>query len=334
MNKLIYKVWDKFDKGSITFAIEKGITDFLVKPEFVEKIRELAKVNIISESDKADIVLGKDMEYMSVKDKSDEEKAVQISKSRPVIVALDNWKIIPIENILAQTDNIIVEVNSFDDLKLCSDILEKGVSSFIIKTDDLNEISAISSYFLKSNISFEMTDAEVVEVEQIPITDRVCIDCCSMMQPGEGFLIGSSSRCLFLVHAETVENPYVATRPFRVNAGAVHSYIMTPNNKTRYLSEIKSGSELLTVNYKGESQVNIVGRIKLEKRPMLIIRAVVDNSEYSVVLQNAETVNVVDSEGKALSVCRLKKGDKIKVYLEQGTARHFGMSIKETITEK
>ncbi|MER7226585.1 3-dehydroquinate synthase II, partial [Streptomyces rubradiris] len=27
------------------------------------------------------------------------------------------------------------------------------------------------------------------------------------------------------------------TRPFRVNAAALHSYSLTPNNRTRYLAE-------------------------------------------------------------------------------------------------
>jgi len=43
------------------------------------------------------------------------------------------------------------------------------------------------------------------------------------------------------VHSESVENPYVEPRPFRVNAGAVHAYIMMPNGKTKYLDELQDG---------------------------------------------------------------------------------------------
>jgi 3-dehydroquinate synthase class II len=37
--------------------------------------------------------------------------------------------------------------------------------------------------------------------------DRVCVDLCSLLQPGEGMLVGSFARALFLVHSE-VRLPY------------------------------------------------------------------------------------------------------------------------------
>ena len=40
-------------------------------------------------------------------------------------------------------------------------------------------------------------------------------------QPGEGLLVGSFARCLALVHSECDETSYIASRPFRVNAGPV-----------------------------------------------------------------------------------------------------------------
>ena len=63
--------------------------------------------------------------------------------------------------------------------------------------------------------------------------DRVCIDTTSMMVPGEGMLIGSYSKAMFLVHSESLESEYVASRPFRVNAGPVQA-CYGPGNKTRY----------------------------------------------------------------------------------------------------
>lgn len=32
--------------------------------------------------------------------------------------------------------------------------------------------------------------------------DRVCVDLCSLLRPGEGMLVGSFARALFLVHSE------------------------------------------------------------------------------------------------------------------------------------
>ena len=261
MRKILFNSSDKFVKNLITFAIEHGITDFLTASEEVaQKIRELAKVKIISSQSFADILIGRDIEYINVSDKKSEELAVQSARVKPVIVKLENWKIIPIENILAQTDNIIVEVNNFEELKLCAGILEKGVSAFVINTSDFNELKEMIDYINSQTLKLELIDAEIIKVSQLPVTDRVCIDSCNIMTIGEGFLIGSSSQCLFLVHSETVENPYVAARPFRVNAGAVHSYILLPDNKTQYLSELKAGDSLLTVNAKGETQLNVVGK--------------------------------------------------------------------------
>lgn len=52
---------------------------------------------------------------------------------------------------------------------------------------------------------------------------RVCVDLCSNMVPGEGMLVGSFARALFLVHSECAESTYINSRPFRVNAGPVRA---------------------------------------------------------------------------------------------------------------
>jgi 3-dehydroquinate synthase II len=153
------------------------------------------------------------------------------------------------------------------------------------------------------------------------------------MVPGEGMLIGNSSSALFLVHSESLPNPYVEPRPFRVNAGPVHAYIKTIGNRTRYLSELKSGDEVLIVNYKGETSIGIVGRIKTEKRPLLLIEAEFENKSISTILQNAETIRLTKPDGSAISVVALKSNDEVLVSIEKA-GRHFGMKIDETISEK
>eukprot|EP00878_Enallax_costatus_P047537 GHUV01058382.1.p1 GENE.GHUV01058382.1~~GHUV01058382.1.p1 ORF type:complete len:102 (-),score=24.42 GHUV01058382.1:127-432(-) len=68
---------------------------------------------------------------------------------------------------------------------------------------------------------------------------------------------------------QCMESQYINSRPFRVNAGAVHAYIQAPNNKTAYLSELKSGSEVLVVDAAGRARTAVVGRCKVETRPMV-----------------------------------------------------------------
>jgi 3-dehydroquinate synthase II len=153
------------------------------------------------------------------------------------------------------------------------------------------------------------------------------------MSIGHGMLVGNSSSALFLVHSESIENPYVSPRPFRVNAGAVHAYTKVPGGKTRYLSELAAGDRVLISDFRGVSTTGIVGRLKIEKRPLMLITASVSGINVTTILQNAETIRLTAPDGKPVSVVSLQPGDKVLVAVEEG-GRHFGHKIEETITEK
>jgi 3-dehydroquinate synthase II len=156
------------------------------------------------------------------------------------------------------------------------------------------------------------------------------------MDHDEGMLVGSMSRGLFFVHAETAESPYVASRPFRVNAGAVHAYARAPDGGTRYLSELRSGDEVQVVDASGETREAVVGRVKIERRPMFRVQARLDADDgedrIETLLQNAETIKVHTREGRR-AVTDLEPGDEVLVYYED-TARHFGEAVEESIIEK
>jgi 3-dehydroquinate synthase II len=173
----------------------------------------------------------------------------------------------------------------------------------------------------------------VTAIERLGIGDRVCVDTCSLIEGSKGMLVGNSSAGLFLVCAENVPNPYVMPRPFRVNAGAVHSYCRTPGGRTSYLSELSAGTELLLVDERGGGETATVGRAKIERRPLLLIRAQGPTGrEHTVILQNAETIRVVGPGGKAVSVATLAPGDGVLV-AEEAAGRHFGVAVEETIRE-
>ena len=70
-----------------------------------------------------------------------------------------------------------------------------------------------------------------------------------------------------------------------------------------------------------------------EKRPLMLIKAMVQDKLVTTILQNAETIRLTDPQGKAVSVVSLKPGDKVLVAVEK-SGRHFGYKIDETITEK
>ena len=146
-------------------------------------------------------------------------------------------------------------------------------------------------------------------------------------------LVGNSSRALFLVHAETLVNPYVAPRPFRVNAGPVHAYTRVPGGRTRYLSELKAGDEVLVVDHRGKTAAAVVGRLKIEKRPLMLVTARMEGLEATTIVQNAETIRLTSPDGGAVSVVQLAPGDRVLAAVEEA-GRHFGHKIRETITEQ
>ncbi len=104
---------------------------------------------------------------------------------------------------------------------------------------------------------------------------------------------------------------------------------MVPGNKTRYLSELVAGDEVLIVNTEGETRTAYVGRSKIERRPLILIEAEYEGKTIRTLLQNAETIRIVDADNNPLSVADIKIG-KVKVYVESN-ARHFGIAIDETI---
>ena len=327
-------VWIKaipWKKEIVTTALESGADAVMVPKGCSSKVKKLGVITTIA--DDGDLRLGKDVVEWEIRSKADEEKILSLSRRSKVIVRTRDWTVIPLENLIAQTTNLIVEVKTAREAKTVLKVLEKGVDGVLLNTRDLSEIKKTVAQIKESSERIGLQTVQITRVETLGMGDRVCIDTCSNMAIGEGMLVGNSSSGLFLVHAESVENPYVEPRPFRVNAGPVHAYVRVPDGKTRYLSELRSGDEVTIVNYKGHCQNSIVGRIKVEKRPLMLIEAECRQKTIATILQNAETIRLTQPNGSPISVVELKKGSRVQAFLEEA-GRHFGMKIKETITEK
>jgi len=212
-------------------------------------------------------------------------------------------------------------------------ILEVGVDGVIFSTSSINEIRETMVYL--GTKSFDMKPAKIIEIKEVGEGERVCVDTASMLHKGEGMLIGNRSNFLFLVHNESVGSSFTSPRPFRVNAGAVHCYTLAPDGTTSYLSEVETGSEVLILNSKGKARRVTVGRSKIERRPMLMIKASVGGEIGGIIAQDAETIRFVKPNGQLVSVTHLKKGDTVMVHAKSATGRHFGMEVSdEYILEK
>jgi len=289
--------------------------------------------------------------YKQLTSKEDETKIRTLASSNKVdfiIVSAQDWKIIPFENLIAamhkKDTELIAEVESIEDAELMLKTLEIGVDGVLFTPKSSMNLIDLKKLIGKS-FELELTNAEIKSIQSIPESDRVCVDTTSLLRPGEGMLVGSTAMGFVLVHAEVFETQFVASRPFRVNAGDVSAYILVPEEdpestsiyRTKYLSEIKGGVKVLAVDIEGKARIVSVGRVKIETRPMLRfeLEAEKDGNKIpiNIICQNAETIRLVDTHGDAISVVELQEGDNVLVHLGPG-ATHFGTAIEETIIEK
>jgi len=270
---------------------------------------------------------------------ADIEKILHFAKTGLdfVIVEVKDWKIIPLENIIAKLHKLHTKIfavaNTPEEVRKMFSILEIGVDGVIFSTGSVNEVKEALVYLGTKN--FELRSAKIFEIKEVGNGERVCVDTASMLGRGEGMLIGSRSNFLFLVHNESVGSSFTSPRPFRVNAGAVHCYTLSPDGTTKYLSELETGSEVLVIDSHGKARRATVGRSKIESRPMLMIKAQVGDEIGGIIAQNAETIRFVRPNGHLVSVTHLKKGDAVLVHAKPATGRHFGMEVDdEYIMEK
>ena len=298
--------------------------------------------NVLSPEDKdlvKKLTAEKKILKLSIKDKKAEDLTVRAAElgANYLIINCENWRVIPLENLIARIrgkSKIIAEVANAEDAKIVLEVLELGTDGVLLKTSDIDEIMKTVAIVKPEALKLELSIAKILSTKPISTGARVCVDTCDMMVEGEGMLVGSQSAGLFLVEAEVHENPYVASRPFRVNAGSVSMYTLASLQTTRYLSELKAGDEVIIINREGKTRKANVGRIKIEIRPLILVEAEVESKKIKTILQNAETIRVVTPKASK-PVTELKPNDEVLVHLAAKGGRHFGVSVpEETVIEK
>jgi 3-dehydroquinate synthase II len=321
-----------YSKDVVISALESGADAVVLPDGHTATVREFGKIKTVEKD--GDIKPGVDVEFVDIAGKADEDKAAAVPENKIVVLRMLDWTIIPIENLLARRGaNIMVQVENGEQAKLMVEILEKGVDGVVLNTTDINEIKRTAEIIQAITEKLALVTATITGARQLGMGDRACLDTCTQMGLGEGMLVGNTASGFFLVHSESIDNPYVASRPFRVNAGAVHAYTLVAGGKTKYLADLKAGDEVLLVDATGKTQAAYLGRNKIEKRPMMLIEAQAQGVAVSLVAQNAETIRLVDPDGKAVSVTTLKPGDKVLARIET-SARHFGIRVEETLIER
>ena len=225
-----------------------------------------------------------------------------------ILVRCSDWTMIPLENIVAAAagsgTRIAAAISQTVDLSGAAFALQHGVDALLLHADEelwnaAEEISGERNSVQPESgkVTESLVLANVTNIESGGVGERICVDLTERLSDGEGMLIGSSANALVLIHGETLPSEFVPSRPFRVNAGAVHAYCLMANGSTKYLSELTSGDQVAIANVSGETRSATIGRLKIERRPFLLIRFDCDNQSAQVLVQQAETVRFINEDG-------------------------------------
>ena len=268
-----------------------------------------------------------------------------------LVLDFSDWSMIPIENLVAACEGtptkIAAVLSTPKQAQGAGFALHKGVDALVVApSNEMIEAALVvkSQRLERTNQNDEEITSQsehvglgkltVTSVEAGGTAERYCIDMTRLLGDGEGLLLGSSASSFLFVHGETVDSEFVPTRPFRVNAGPPHAYIRMSNGQTKYLSELQSGDEIHVVNTEGMQRSATVGRLKIELRPMILVKWIDENDkEGNMFLQQAETVRVVGLDMKTKSITALKPGDIVIGWSDMGS-RHIGAPISSAVTER
>jgi 3-amino-4-hydroxybenzoic acid synthase len=249
---------------------------------------------------------------------------------------------IPLELVIASLQGsstvLMKEIDSptnVDDAIVSYGVMEYGAEGVIFSPQDhhvMSEFLERMSHAQGASLSIQV--GTVVDSRPVGMGYRACIDTSTLFEPDEGMLVGSTSQGGLLCCPEVFFLPYMELRPFRVNAGAVHSYVFNTENRTDYMSELKAGSPVMLVNSKGRVRRASVGRIKIEQRPLRLIEVEFAGMErVNILLQDDWHVRIFSDAAKPLNISELKSGDKVLGYVTE-PGRHVGIKINESIIEK
>jgi 3-amino-4-hydroxybenzoic acid synthase len=245
---------------------------------------------------------------------------------------------IPLEIVLAAAagakGSIITVAADPDDAAVIFGVLEHGSDGVLMAPARLGQVSRLKATAGRRPVPVDLVELTVVATTPVGMGERACVDTCSYLRPDEGLLVGSYSKGMVLCVSETHPLPYMPTRPFRVNAGAIMSYTMAEGGRTRYLSELVAGSTVLAVDVRGNTRTVVVGRTKIESRPLLSVDAVgPDGRRVNLILQHDWHVRVLGPGGRVLNCTRLQPGDTVLGYLPDAD-RHVGHPIDELCHER
>lgn len=299
----------------------------------------------------ADLILGDSVPPAA--DASGAERGVQVTVSDAAtlhdactVVRHVAWTVltftdptkIPLEIVIAAAENsggrTITVVDDIQDAEIVKLVLEHGSDGLLLAPTGPDDVATLAGVVEDRPGHLDLVELTVSSVEHIGMGERACIDTCSLLELDEGCLIGSFATGMFLSCSETHPLPYMPTRPFRWNAGAVHSYVLTPDNRTRYVSELRAGQPILAVRTDGSVRELRIGRVKIERRPLISINATTPGgATINVIAQDDWHVRLLGPGMTVNNVTELRPGDRLLGYVPTAS-RHVGLPITEFCDER
>jgi len=264
-----------------------------------------------------------------------------------LVLEFEDWSMIPLENLIAAAQGsgtmIAACITETIQAQGAAFALQTGVDALVVK-EEILDAALIAKSLREEKIpdtvidynseSIELENLTIISLEEGGTGDRVCIDLVEMMEMGEGMLVSSTTKSMALIHSETVESSFVPTRPFRVNAGAVQSYVRMADGSTKYLNELKAGDEILIVSSQGKCRSAVIGRVKIERRPFILFKWKDEKHNEGVAfIQQAETVRLVGKDRETIPITELKTGDVILGASDE-KSRHIGKAIDGRLEER
>lgn len=245
---------------------------------------------------------------------------------------------IPLEIVLAAgadaSGTIITMADDLEEAEIIYGVLEHGSDGVLLPGRQVGDASALRQVADSAPDPVSLEKLTVVSTKHVGMGDRACVDTCTYLGKDEGILVGSTSKGMVLCVSETHPLPYMPTRPFRVNAGAIHSYTLGAGGRTRYLSELTAGDQVTAVRTDGTTRLVTVGRVKIESRPLISVDAVSDDGRpVNLILQHDWHVRVLGPESIVLNSTELRPGHKILGHLPVAD-RHVGYPIAEFCREQ
>jgi 3-amino-4-hydroxybenzoic acid synthase len=245
---------------------------------------------------------------------------------------------IPLEIVIAAaaqaTGSIITIARDVVEAEILFGVLEHGSDGVMMAPAAVGDATHLKSAAQDKTQDLELVELVVTGTDHVGMGDRACVDTCTYLRKDEGILVGSLSKGMVLCVSETHPLPYMPTRPFRVNAGAIMSYTMAGNGRTSYLSELRAGGKVLAVDTRGRTRLVTVGRVKIERRPLLSVDAVAPSGQpVNLILQDDWHVRVLGPGAVVLNSTELQPGDKLLGYLPTED-RHVGYPIDEFCHEQ